>query len=61
MKLDISLGDIAEALSGTEGVKGRAEVVPTGRDFTILIQSSVLTFLSFHLLMLSDFLKPKQV
>ena len=40
MKLGISLGDIAEALSNTEGVKGRAEVVPTGRDFTILIDYS---------------------
>lgn len=28
---------VVEALSAAEGVKGRAEVVPTGRDFTVVI------------------------
>lgn len=37
VNLGISLEDAAEALSKCKGVKGRAEVVPTGRDFTILI------------------------
>ena len=32
-----ALEDVAAALDGCTGVKGRAEVVPTGRDFTILI------------------------
>ena len=33
--LDIKLA--ADALTGLSGVKGRAEVVPTGRDFTVII------------------------
>ena len=40
IQLGISLDDIAEALSENHGVKGRAEIVPTGRDFTILIDYS---------------------
>lgn len=35
--LNISLADIASALKNTEGVKGRAEVVPTGTDYTMII------------------------
>ncbi|MBR7081594.1 MAG: UDP-N-acetylmuramyl-tripeptide synthetase, partial [Oscillospiraceae bacterium] len=40
MQLGIGLDNIAEALSEKAGVKGRAEVVPTGRDFTVLIDYS---------------------
>jgi len=36
-KLDVSLSVMASALKKADGVKGRVEVVPTGRDFTILI------------------------
>ncbi len=36
-KLGFSLDEISEALGKMEGVKGRAEVVPTGRDFTMII------------------------
>lgn len=36
-KLGMPTGKIAEALATMSGVKGRAEVVPTGRDFTIII------------------------
>jgi UDP-N-acetylmuramoyl-L-alanyl-D-glutamate--2,6-diaminopimelate ligase len=35
------LSDIAEAIQTCTGVKGRLEVVPTGRDFTILIDYAV--------------------
>ena len=37
LELGISLEDISSAFSKMTGVKGRAEVVPTGRDFTVLI------------------------
>lgn len=36
-ELGFPLNDIADALSTLEGVKGRAEVVPCDRDFTIII------------------------
>ncbi|MDR0906827.1 MAG: UDP-N-acetylmuramoyl-L-alanyl-D-glutamate--2,6-diaminopimelate ligase [Oscillospiraceae bacterium] len=35
--LGFSLGGAADALATCHGVKGRAEVVPTGRDFTVII------------------------
>lgn len=35
--LGISLSDIAEGLSGAEGVKGRIEVVKTNTDYTVII------------------------
>lgn len=35
--LGFSLSDSADALGRCHGVKGRVEVVPTGRDFTVLI------------------------
>lgn len=37
LALGIGLSDASEALSTAKGVKGRVEVVETGRDFTILI------------------------
>lgn len=37
MELGFDVHQISKALSELEGVKGRAEVVPTGRDFTIII------------------------
>ena len=37
MELGFSLNDAAEALAKLEGVKGRAEVYPTGKDFTVII------------------------
>ena len=37
MKLGIDLSVIASALEKLDGVKGRAEIVPTGRDFTVII------------------------
>lgn len=37
MQLGISAEEAAGALSNLSGVKGRAEVVPTGRDFTLII------------------------
>lgn len=37
LSLGIAPETVLEALSGTCGVKGRAEVVPTGRDFTVVI------------------------
>ncbi len=37
LKLGISLNDISAALARLSGVKGRAEVVPTGKDFTVII------------------------
>ena len=37
MQLGISLTDAAQALKTAKGVKGRVEVVPTGRPYTILI------------------------
>lgn len=35
--LGISPWSIAEALSSVKGIKGRAEVYPTGRDFTVIL------------------------
>ena len=35
--LDLPLDRAAQALAGCGGVKGRAEIVPTGRDFTVVI------------------------
>ena len=37
LALGLSLDDCADAMSGAKGVKGRMEVVPTGGDYTILI------------------------
>lgn len=37
LSLGIAPETVLKALSGTCGVKGRAEVVPTGRDFTVVI------------------------
>ena len=37
LQLGISLSDAAEALKTAKGVKGRVEVVPTGRPYTVLI------------------------
>jgi len=39
--LGLPLGELAAALSGCKPVKGRMEVVPTGRDFTLLIDYAV--------------------
>ncbi len=37
LELGVDIDVIREALSEMKGVKGRAEVVPTGRDFTVII------------------------
>lgn len=37
LNVGMSFEDVVAALSAAEGVKGRAEVVPTGRDFTVVI------------------------
>ena len=37
MEIGIPLSSVASALLDLKGVKGRAEVVPTGRDFTVII------------------------
>lgn len=37
LKLNFKLDTIAQALKESPGVKGRLEVVPTGRDFTVII------------------------
>ncbi|MBQ8549925.1 MAG: UDP-N-acetylmuramoyl-L-alanyl-D-glutamate--2,6-diaminopimelate ligase [Clostridia bacterium] len=37
LKLGVSLPEISEALAKLRGVKGRAEVVPTGTDYTVII------------------------
>lgn len=37
LTLGFALEDMAEALKSYPGVKGRVEVVPTGRDFTVII------------------------
>ncbi len=37
MELGIDINLIASAFERLEGVKGRAEIVPTGRDFTVII------------------------
>lgn len=36
-QLGFSIDDISEAFEKLEGVKGRAEVVPTGKDYTVII------------------------
>ena len=41
LALDLPLRPLAEALSLCKSVKGRMEVVPTGRDFTLLIDYAV--------------------
>ena len=37
INLGIDIKNIAHALRDTSGVKGRAEIVPTGRDYTVMI------------------------
>jgi UDP-N-acetylmuramoyl-L-alanyl-D-glutamate--2,6-diaminopimelate ligase len=37
LKLGFELADLAEAMKTCAGVKGRVETVPTGRDFTVII------------------------
>ncbi len=37
LELGLSIKTVAQAVAAIEGVKGRAEVVPTGRDFTVII------------------------
>ena len=37
LQLGLPFDNVVEALSAASGVKGRAEVVPTGRDFTVVI------------------------
>jgi UDP-N-acetylmuramoyl-L-alanyl-D-glutamate--2,6-diaminopimelate ligase len=37
LTLGLEIEDMAEALKSYPGVKGRVEVVPTGRDFTVII------------------------
>ena len=37
LQLGLPFDKVVEALSAASGVKGRAEVVPTGRDFTVVI------------------------
>ena len=37
LQLGLPFDDVVAALSAASGVKGRAEVVPTGRDFTVVI------------------------
>jgi len=37
LQLGFELSDLAEAMKTCSGVKGRVEVVPTGRDFTVII------------------------
>ena len=40
LALGISLADCADAMSSAKGVKGRLEIVPTGRDFSVVIDYS---------------------
>ena len=40
LALGISLEQACEALASASGIKGRAEIVPTGRDFTVMIDYS---------------------
>ena len=40
LELGININDISNALTNINGVKGRAEVVPTGKDFTVIIYST---------------------
>ena len=37
VELGFNIGEVATAISELKGVKGRAEVVPCDRDFTIII------------------------
>lgn len=37
LSLGVDFGHLIDALSHVKGVKGRAEIVPTGRDFTVVI------------------------
>ena len=37
VELGLPIADVAEAVSSMKGIKGRAESVPTGRDFSIII------------------------
>jgi UDP-N-acetylmuramoyl-L-alanyl-D-glutamate--2,6-diaminopimelate ligase len=39
--LGFKLEEIIEAMKGSQSVRGRLEVVPTGRDFTVLIDYAV--------------------
>ena len=40
LALGMSLEQACEALASASGIKGRAEIVPTGRDFTVMIDYS---------------------
>ena len=40
LALGLTLEQITEALTTASGIKGRAEIVPTGRDFTVMIDYS---------------------
>ena len=40
LALGLSLEQVCDALSDAPGIKGRAEIVPTGRDFTVMIDYS---------------------
>lgn len=40
LALGLSLADCSDAMSSAKGVKGRLEIVPTGRDFSVLIDYS---------------------
>ena len=40
LALGLTLEQITEALADARGIKGRAEIVPTGRDFTVMIDYS---------------------
>ena len=40
LALGLSLADCSDAMSSSKGVKGRLEIVPTGRDFSVVIDYS---------------------
>lgn len=40
LALSLSLADCSDAMSSAKGVKGRLEIVPTGRDFSVVIDYS---------------------
>lgn len=40
LALGLSLADCSDAMSSAKGVKGRLEIVPTGRDFSVVIDYS---------------------
>ena len=40
LALGLSLADCSDAMSNAKGVKGRLEIVPTGRDFSVVIDYS---------------------